>query len=127
MTTSADRAARLQLVKDDEIERIVREERALAEKRRFGSWHWTPIGDELQFRSKTLPTMPLDLTRTEADDLMRAIGLALHERPPLTPRRSLWARFADWLVRRTWNRKHEIERSYALKQMADEFKERGGW
>jgi hypothetical protein len=125
--TSAERAARLQLVKDDEIERIVREERALAEGRRHGSWRWTPIGEELQFRSKALPTMRLDMLRSEAADLMRALGKALGEKPLPAFRVTKRQRAADKKSRKAWNKAHEIERSYALKQMAEEFKATGGW
>jgi hypothetical protein len=71
--------------------------------------------------------MPLDLTRSEAKDLLCALALALNETMPLSPRVPLWHRVRDWLARRTWNRRHEVERSYALKQLADEFRERGGW
>lgn len=125
--TSDERAQRLAVVRDAEVEALYRAERALADARRHGSWRWTPIGDELQFRSKALPTMPLDLTRTEAGDLLLALAKALDEQPPPMVRRSWLLRLRDWLARHTWNRSHEVERRYALQQMADEMRERGGW
>lgn len=124
---SAERAARLAVVHDDEAERVWREEKAMAESRKLGSWRWTPIGDELQLRSRALPTLPLDLTRSEAADLMRALAAALNEPAPPVVRRSWFGRLHDWLARRTWNRRHTIERRYAMKQMADEFGQSGGW
>jgi len=124
---SAERAAKLAVVRDDEAERVWREERALAQSRKVGSWRWTPIGDELHLRSKALPTIRIDVTRSEARDLMAALAAALNEVLPVTPQRAVWLRLTDWLARRTWNRKHEVERAWVLKEMADEFRERGGW
>jgi hypothetical protein len=125
--TPAERASRLALVRDDEADRVRAEEHMIAAARRVGAWRYQFIGDEIQLRSRALPTMPLDLTRSEAKDLLCALALALNETPPLSPRVPLWRRMTDWLARRTWNRRHTVERAYAMKRLADEFREGGGW
>lgn len=125
---SADRAARLALVVDDEADRVRREEHAIAAARRHGTWRWRPVGaDELQLRSASLPTLPLDLLRSEALDLMNALAKALNEKPPATPRMSKREREAQKKRRGVWNKAHAVERAHALKAMAEEFRETGGW
>jgi hypothetical protein len=125
--TSEERAARLKLVPDEEADRIRAEEHAIAASRRLGSWRWSHIGGDLQLRSKSLPTMRLDLLRSEAVDLMRALAKALDEKLPKQPRLTKTQRKADTAARKRWNKAHEIERAYALKQMAEEFAASGGW
>lgn len=125
--TPTERAARLSLVVDDEAERIRKEEHAIAASRRCGAWRWRPIGGEIQFRNKTLPTLRLDITHTEAADLLRALSRALDEKPPKQPRITKTQRLADQRARRKWNKTNEIERRYALQQLVKEFAESGGW
>ena len=121
---SAERATRLQLVEDDET---VRQERELAHSRRLGPWRWRPVGVELQFRSRALPTLQLDLLRTEAADLMKALAKALHEKAPIVPRISRRDREAAARARGKWNKAHAIERAAALKSLVEQFSETGGW
>jgi hypothetical protein len=124
---SAERAERLRLVVDEEADRIRKEEHAIAAKRRRGSWLWRPVGVELQFRSKALPTVQLDLLRTEARDLMLALGAALGEKPPKAPRMSKADKARDARARRAWDKAHGGERAMALRSMAEEFASGGGW
>jgi len=124
---SAQRAQRLALVRDDEIDRIREEEHKLAASRRVGGWSWRPIGVELQFRSKALPTIRLDLMRSEAADLMRALSKALDEKLPKQPRVTKTQRKADLAARKRWNKANAFERAHAIKLLAEEFSTGGGW
>lgn len=125
--TSAERAARLAKAQDAEADAVRRAEHAAAAKRRHGAWTWRPIGREVQFRSRTLPTLRLDMLRAEASDLMRALAKALGERPPSTPRLSKRERSLDTKARRAWDKAHADERALALAELAKEFRETGGW
>lgn len=124
---SAERAAKLAIVRDDEAERVWREENALRQARRHGAWRWDVVGEELHFRSKALPTARLDMLRSEAVDLMNALSKALGEKLPKPVRVSAAQRKRDSKARKAWNKAHEVERSYALKLMAEEFAATGGW
>lgn len=126
MTTSADRAARLKLV-DDEADEVRREEHEAASKRRYGNWRWRIFGDEIQFRNVTLPTLRIDLLRSEARDFGMAIGTALYEKPLPMVRITKAERARQKKARGAWNKAHAIERAAALKALADEFRENGGW
>ena len=121
------RAARLASVADDEAERIRQEEHAAAAARQHGSWRWRFVGDEVHLRSKALPTIRIDLLRPEAVDLLRALSKALDEKLPKQPRVSKADRKAATGARRKWNKEHEAERRYAIRELAKEFAERGGW
>lgn len=127
--TSAERAARLRLVQqDDEDELVRREEYAAAAARRVGDWRWRPLGEsELQFRCRAIPPLQLDLTRSEARELLLALAKALGEKPPPVVKATPWMRLIDWLARRTWRKAHETEVRMALYEQAKEFREGGGW
>lgn len=124
---SADRAARLALVKDDEADRIRAEEHAIAAARRYGTWTWRFVGSEVHLRSRTLPTLRLDMMRSEAADLMRALSRALGETLPKQPRITAAQRKADKRARSTWNKANAAERTAAIRAMAEEFAATGGW
>lgn len=125
--TSTARAARLALVADDEADRIRREEHAAAAKRRFGTWRWRFVGDEVHLRSSATPTLRIDVLRSEANDLMNALARALNEPRPATPRMTKAERARDRKARRGWNKQNAFERAQALKQLAKDFSEGGGW
>lgn len=115
--TSAERAARLVLVNTEPPPVMG-----------AGGWRFRIAGRELQLRNARLPHLRMDLLLTEACDLADAIHMAVSEfKSYPAVRVSWWSRFVDWLARRTWNRKHAIERAAALKALADEFKTTGGW
>lgn len=124
---SAERAARLAMTVDEEADRIRREEHAIAAKRRRGNWRWRMLGAELQLRNKALPTLQLDILRTEARDLMLALGTALDEKPPAARRMSKTEKARDARARRAWDKAHGSERAMALRAMAKEFATGGGW
>lgn len=125
--TPAERAERLKLAVDDEADRVRAEERAVAAARKHGLWHWRPVGGELQFRSRSLPTLRLDILRSEARDLAVAISKALGEKALALPRTPATQRQRDTKARRAWNKAHETERAAALKQLAEDFAAGGGW
>lgn len=115
---SAERAARLSLVHVDDIR----------PPPGVGGWGWRVLGREVQLRNKRLPHLRLDLTVTEAHDLIDTLILAVDEhaaRPVV--RASLWGRFVDWLARNSWRRKHAFEQAEAMRLLAEEFAEKGGW
>lgn len=93
-----------------------------------GAWRYRVIGRELQLRNKKLPHLRLDVTATEAVDLLKTLEVALGEQAAMpVVRPSLWWRFRDWLSRRQWNRKHKEERAAALRELASEFERTQGW
>lgn len=112
---------------DDEADRIRAEEHAIAAKRRRGNWRWRQLGQELQLRNRALPTLQLDLLGTEARDLMLALGAALNEKPPTARRMTKAEKARDAKARRAWDKAHGGERALALREMAKEFAQGGGW
>lgn len=126
---SALRAARLALVNssEDEADKLRREEHAIAAKRRQGHWRWRPIGDELQFRSKTLPTLRIDVLRPEARDLMLALAAALNEKAPPSARMTKREKAEAIKARNAWKRSNAAEHAAALRRVLEDFAETGGW
>lgn len=125
---SAERAQILRLATvEDEADRIRREEHEAQAKRKHGNWQWRFIGEEIHLRNKTLPTLRLDMLRPEASDLIAAVAKALNEKRPSQPRISKREREAAKKHRGAWNRANAAERANAMKLLAEEFAERGGW
>lgn len=93
-----------------------------------GGWRYRWLaGVELQVRNKSTCTLRIDVTRSEANDLLTALAMALNETPPPVVRVGFFRRFWDAMARRTWRRKNEVELANARREMIKEFSEGGGW
>lgn len=92
-----------------------------------GEWKHRQFGQEMQLRHPELPHLTLDIFRSEAEELYRALGEMLDMPAPLPFRVPRWERIKQWWQRKVWNRRHHADLAAARKALVDEFIRRGPW
>lgn len=87
---------------------------------KHGDWKHRQFGREVQLRNARLPHVPLDLFRSEAEQLYEVLADVLSKPAPL-PYRTPWhERLRMWLARKTWNRRHAAELDAARTALLEE-------
>lgn len=74
------------------------------------AWYVRQVPGEVHVRHPDYPQLRLDITRTEAVDLLRALGEALSVTEPHFIDVSPWRRVVDWFRQHTWGRADEKRR-----------------
>lgn len=92
-----------------------------------GAWKWREFGEEAQLRNAQLPWLAMDLFRSEAEDLYRALGQVLGHSQELPYRLSRWERIRQWWLRRVWKRKHHAELQLARDTFVEQYTRSGPW
>lgn len=94
---------------------------------KHGAWRYRQFGNEVQMRNDALPHLGMDIWRSEAEDLYRALAELLEMPAPLPYRVPWHTRLSQWWDRMVWRRKHHqtLERARAV--LVDEFIRRGPW
>lgn len=82
-------------------------------------WYVRQVPGEVHVRHPVYPQLRLDVTRSEAADLHRALGEALSVSEPHFIHVPLWRRFTDWLRQHTWGRAEEARRNARIDRLIE--------